>query len=152
MLSSLPATQTFCNITTTIMSASPDQTAVAAAHSFNKVLNQHKLSKSRRSGDADEGLKKLRRMILVEGIPSKVVRSNVAMDRPPFSDRFSCRILLFVLEYGKFSYGSMIFQRRHFYNMFLVVHVRFGRKSGMIPLGEIRRSPQWYQAQLCEGR
>jgi cell cycle arrest protein BUB2 len=73
MLSSLPAAQTFCNtvITTTTMSASPDQAAAAAAHSFNKVLNQHKSSKSRRSGDADEGLKKLRRMILVEGIPSK---------------------------------------------------------------------------------
>lgn len=64
------------------MSSSPDQAAAAAAHSFNKILNQHKSSKSRRSGDADEGLKKLRRMILVEGIPSKIVRTNVAMDKP----------------------------------------------------------------------
>jgi len=72
--------QHYC-ITNTAMSSSPDQAAAAAAHSFNKILNQHKSSKSRRSGDADEGLKKLRRMILVEGIPSKIVRSNVAMDK-----------------------------------------------------------------------
>ena len=72
--------QTLYNTTTT-MSSSPNQAAVAAAHSFNKILNQHKSSKSRRSGDADEGLKKLRRMILVEGIPSKIVRSNAGMDK-----------------------------------------------------------------------
>lgn len=44
----------------------------AAAHSFNKVLNQPKSSKSKRSGDVDDSLKKLRRMILVEGIPSTI--------------------------------------------------------------------------------
>ncbi|KAF8170254.1 bub2 protein [Mycena galopus ATCC 62051] len=43
----------------------------ATAHSFNKILNQPKVSsKSRSSGDIDDGTKKLRRMILVEGIPS----------------------------------------------------------------------------------
>lgn len=60
------------------MSSSPNQAATAVAHSFNKILNQHKSSKSKRTGDVDEGLKKLRRMILVEGIPSKIVRSNAA--------------------------------------------------------------------------
>ncbi|KAI6032935.1 TBC-domain-containing protein [Pisolithus orientalis] len=44
----------------------------AAAHSFNKILHQPKSSKSKRSGDVDDSLKKLRRMILVEGIPSTV--------------------------------------------------------------------------------
>ncbi|KAI6046059.1 bub2 protein [Pisolithus marmoratus] len=48
--------------------SSSDQSA--AAHSFNKVLNQPKSSKSKRSGDVDDSLKKLRRMILVESIPS----------------------------------------------------------------------------------
>lgn len=48
--------------------------AVATAHSFNKILNQTKVaSKSRSSGEIDDGTKKLRRMILVEGIPSSVV-------------------------------------------------------------------------------
>ncbi|KAG1716651.1 hypothetical protein ID866_529, partial [Astraeus odoratus] len=47
----------------------------AAVHSFNKILNQPKSTKSKRSGDVDESLKKLRRMILVEGIPSAVDRT-----------------------------------------------------------------------------
>jgi cell cycle arrest protein BUB2 len=47
---------------------------VATAHAFNKILNQPKVSsKSRSSGDLDDGTKKLRRMILVDGIPSSVV-------------------------------------------------------------------------------
>ncbi|KAF9227271.1 TBC-domain-containing protein [Gyrodon lividus] len=54
------------------MPSSTDSAAAAAAHSFNKILNQHKSSKSRRSGDIDEGIKKLRRMILVEGLPSAI--------------------------------------------------------------------------------
>ncbi|KAJ8592327.1 TBC-domain-containing protein [Rhizopogon salebrosus TDB-379] len=44
--------------------------STVTAHSFNKILNQPRSSKSKRSGDVDEGTKKLRRMILVEGIPS----------------------------------------------------------------------------------
>src|SRR5277367_614606 len=50
------------------------QSAVSAAHSFNKILNQPRGSKSRGS-DLEDGRKKLRRMILVEGIPSSVVRA-----------------------------------------------------------------------------
>lgn len=45
----------------------------SAAHSFSKLLNQPKTaSKSRASGEVDDGIKKLRRMILVEGIPSAI--------------------------------------------------------------------------------
>lgn len=128
-----------------------DQAAAAAAHSFNKILNQHKSSKSRRSGDVDEGLKKLRRMILVEGIPSKIVCSNATMNKPTLHRSFLFRIPLFVLEYGKFSYVPTTFQQRRFCNMSLVVHVKFGKKSGMIPLGDVHRSSRWYLAQLCEG-
>jgi cell cycle arrest protein BUB2 len=49
--------------------------SAATAHSFNKILNQPTkvASKSRASGEVDDGTKKLRRMILVEGIPSAVV-------------------------------------------------------------------------------
>lgn len=47
----------------------------STAHSFNKILNQPRLSsKSRQAGDVDEAIKKLRRLILVDGIPSSVVR------------------------------------------------------------------------------
>ncbi|CAK5281345.1 unnamed protein product [Mycena citricolor] len=43
----------------------------ATAHSFNKILSQPtKTSKSRATGDVEDSIKKLRRMILVEGIPS----------------------------------------------------------------------------------
>ncbi|KAI5822917.1 TBC-domain-containing protein [Schizophyllum commune Tattone D] len=44
----------------------------ATAAAFNKILSQPKFSsKSRASGEPDDGTKKLRRMILVEGIPSQ---------------------------------------------------------------------------------
>jgi len=44
----------------------------ATAHAFNKILSHPKLSsKSRASDDVEENVKKLRRLILIEGIPSK---------------------------------------------------------------------------------
>ncbi|KAH9967822.1 TBC-domain-containing protein [Russula dissimulans] len=44
----------------------------AAAHAFNKILSQPKLSsKTRTVDDVEESVKKLRRLILIEGIPSK---------------------------------------------------------------------------------
>jgi cell cycle arrest protein BUB2 len=55
------------------MASSSPQSLATTAHSFNKILNQPRSSKSKRSGDVDEGTKKLRRMILVEGIPSAAV-------------------------------------------------------------------------------
>jgi cell cycle arrest protein BUB2 len=50
----------------------------STAHSFNKILNQPKYaSKSKNSGDpAEDGAKKIRRLILVDGIPSNAVRVN----------------------------------------------------------------------------
>ena len=49
--------------------------AIAAAHSFNKILNQPRNSlKQRSAADVEEAVKKLRRLILVDGIPSSVVR------------------------------------------------------------------------------
>jgi len=44
----------------------------ATAHAFNKILSQPKLSsKTRSPDDVEESVKKLRRLILIEGIPSK---------------------------------------------------------------------------------
>jgi len=44
----------------------------ATAHAFNKILSQPKLSsKTRTPDDVEESVKKLRRLILIEGIPSK---------------------------------------------------------------------------------
>ncbi|TFK86043.1 bub2 protein [Polyporus arcularius HHB13444] len=55
------------------MSTSSDPSAVTTAHSFNKILNQFKTaSKARSAADMEEATKKLRRLILVDGIPSAV--------------------------------------------------------------------------------
>jgi hypothetical protein len=55
----------------------------ATAHAFNKILSHPKLSsKSRTSDDVEENVKKLRRLILIEGIPSKAVR-NLAFSPSP---------------------------------------------------------------------
>jgi hypothetical protein len=44
----------------------------ATAHGFNKILSQPKLSSKKRTPeDVEESEKKLRRLILIEGIPSK---------------------------------------------------------------------------------
>ncbi|KAI0094002.1 TBC-domain-containing protein [Irpex rosettiformis] len=44
----------------------------SSAHSFNKILNVHKSSsRPRNATDVEESIKKLRRLILVDGIPSK---------------------------------------------------------------------------------
>jgi cell cycle arrest protein BUB2 len=48
----------------------------ATAHAFNKILSQPNLSSRTRSpDDVEESVKKLRRRILIEGIPSKAVRT-----------------------------------------------------------------------------
>lgn len=46
-----------------------------AARLFNKILNQPKLSSSTSRTDkhVDEGIKKIRRLILVDGIPHAIV-------------------------------------------------------------------------------
>ncbi|KAK7693735.1 hypothetical protein QCA50_003307 [Cerrena zonata] len=53
------------------MPRSSTSAEAATAHSFNKLLNQHKSSsRSRSAADVEESMKKLRRLILVDGIPS----------------------------------------------------------------------------------
>lgn len=48
--------------------------AAATSHSFNKILNYTRSSsKPRSAADVEESIKKLRRLILVDGIPSSVV-------------------------------------------------------------------------------
>jgi hypothetical protein len=56
------------------LNMSPSAAAAATAHSFNKILNLPRTSsKSRSAADVEEAIKKLRRLILVDGIPSSVV-------------------------------------------------------------------------------
>ena len=52
----------------------------ATAHTFNKILAQPKLSsKTRSPEDVEESVKKLRRLILIDGIPSKAVCSLTSL-------------------------------------------------------------------------
>jgi cell cycle arrest protein BUB2 len=63
----------------------------ATAHTFNKILAQPKLSsKTRSSDDVEESVKKLRRLILIDGIPSKAVRSCVSFVLRNLSSHFNC--------------------------------------------------------------
>src|SRR5438477_6282231 len=56
------------------MVSQPPPAATATAHAFNKILRESKpSSKSRGSSETDDGTKKLRRLILIEGIPASVV-------------------------------------------------------------------------------
>lgn len=53
------------------MSSQAQQTA----RTFNKILAQPKISsKTRTQQDVEEGVKKLRRLILIDGIPSEIAR------------------------------------------------------------------------------
>lgn len=72
------ATAWFHTATFLHMATSAASSAAATAHSFNKILDRYKsASKARSSTEVEEATKKLRRLILVDGIPSDVVR------RPP---------------------------------------------------------------------
>ena len=53
------------------MPPSANSAEAVTAHSFNKLLNQ---SSKRTPKEAEESVKKLRRLILIEGIPSAAVR------------------------------------------------------------------------------
>lgn len=65
------------------------------AHAFNKILTQPRLSsKTRTSEDVEESVKKLRRLILIEGIPSRAVRARLTAANP--ARCVFIRLLIFV--------------------------------------------------------
>ena len=91
-------------------------------NAFNKILTQPKLSsKTRTSEDVEESVKKLRRLILIEGIPSRAVRARFTAANPfvlcvhPPSDL--CRIPRYDTEFGKYCLGSTISLPKHSLNM-----------------------------------
>jgi hypothetical protein len=105
----------------------------ATAHSFNKLLSQPKAaSKSRATGEIDDGTKKLRRMILVEGIPSAVVRLSLLVFNCPDHTQ---RIQLCVLESGKYYFELTKYRPKPTLTMSLVAHAKCERKYEMILLG-----------------
>lgn len=57
------------------MSTTNTPNTAAAVTAFQKILNQPKMQRSNRTpADIQDGIKRLRRLILVEGIPSEAVR------------------------------------------------------------------------------
>lgn len=105
--------------------------AAQVAHSFNKLLNQ---SSKRTPKEAEESVKKLRRLILIEGIPSAAVR----IVRPTVKDSVAyllARTVLSGIEYGRSSSGLPSSLRRPFWIMWREDPARFGRRSGMILSG-----------------
>jgi hypothetical protein len=86
----------------TLMSSSPS--ATATAHTFNKILREPKSSsRSRGTSDSDDGTKKLRRLILIEGIPSAAVGSLPSWSRHPcHDDDAKHRIQHCVHGYGRY--------------------------------------------------
>ena len=111
-------------------------TAAATAHSFNKLLSQPKAaSKSRATGETDDGTKKLRRMILVEGIPSTLVRHNILVVQAYSELSREQRIQLCGLEYGKYYFELTNYRQKPTLTISLAAHAKCGRKYGMILLG-----------------
>ena len=112
--------------------------SAATAHSFNKLLSQPKAaSKSRATGEHDDGTKKLRRMILVEGIPSAVVRYKkfqVSVQAYLELGREQ-RIQLCGLEYGKYYFELTNYRLKPTLTISLAAHAKCERKYGMILLG-----------------
>lgn len=105
------------------------------AQQFNKVLNQRH-SRNRTPEDVQEGLRKLRKLVLLNGIPSEVVGILLS----PFQARQSTlttvhRILLFDPACGNFSYASTTCLRILSSDMLLVDHAMSGRRFATIHLG-----------------
>lgn len=105
------------------------------AHPFNKILNQPRISsKFRTQPDIDEGVKKLRRLILVEGIPSEDVHI-LDLDSPFFPLTVPFRILHCDREFGSFCCGSMTCQQMRFYATLQEVLVLCETRSETTPSG-----------------
>src|SRR6266478_1095995 len=87
----------------TISTMSDAAHLATTAHAFNKILSQPKLSsKTRTPEDVEESVKKLRRLILIDGIPSRAVCARLNR-RSVCSSAYCdlCRIPHFDTEYGK---------------------------------------------------
>ena len=131
-------------------------TTAATAHSFNKILNQPKYpSKARISGDVDESVKKLRRLILVDGIPSAEVSSYCNSQHYNISYwHLSRRTHPCGHGYGRYFSELQIYPQKSFCDMLHEDHVRFGRRSEMIRSGLYAKCFPWLFALTAysEGR
>ena len=120
------------------MSTSSDPSAAATAHSFNKILNQFKsASKARSAADMEEATKKLRRLILVDGMPSTVVCMFVQVSfSEQYSDLARTRIRRSARGYGRSCCACGMCRQNHSLSTSVGAHVKCERRSGMTHSGE----------------
>jgi len=123
--------------------------STSVAHSFNKLLNQSRSTKSRGTGELDEAIKRLRRMILVEGIPSaqvRICRSCIDLGKTTYENR----TLLCDPGYGRSCLGWMTSLLTHICITFPEDHVKCARKLETIHSGRcVWSSYQWIVIHLC---
>lgn len=120
------------------MSAETSSSSATKAHQFNKILNQRTASSSSRIrtvDDVEEALKKLRRLVLVNGIPSDVVSVELGWIIIDVYLTGFPRTLRFALGSGSFCYASMIYQLTTICDTLLGAHAMYARKSGTTPSG-----------------
>lgn len=91
-------------------------------HAFNKILAQPKLSsRTRTPEDVEESVKKLRRLILIEGIPSRAVCARLTVADPctlcSHLPGDLCRIPRYDTEFGKSCSGLTTCPPKHSLNM-----------------------------------
>lgn len=109
----------------------------ATAHSLNKILNQYKhTSKIRTSSDVEESVQKLRRLILLDQVPSEVVCCHVqaSLEELMFIVRI-WRIRHFAQEYGKYYYASRMCHQIRSLNTLREDLVKFEKRFVMIHSG-----------------
>lgn len=115
-----------------LMAPPTDSAAAATAHSFNKILDRYKsASKARSATDMEEATKKLRRLILVDGIPSDVVCqcAHIRYDHCLRAQWGLRRTQRYDQGYGKYSCGSRTYRRSRFWSMSPAGLVRCERRS-----------------------
>ncbi|ELU42365.1 TBC domain-containing protein [Rhizoctonia solani AG-1 IA] len=122
------------------------------AVALNKLLNAPRLSatKFRTKEDVDDGLKKLRRLILLGGIPTSEVMQSVSQNSPDTDLLY--RILRYAPAFGSYYFAStVLWPVIPTFNISPEGLVRTEKRLGMIPFGEHRAeschwSSSWVKA------
>lgn len=124
------------------MPPTSNSAAATTAHSFTKILNQYKSSsKTRSTTDVEESVKKLRRLILVDGIPSSVVRFWFPQFLVHTELTLPCdRIRPYDHGYGRYFCESTTYLRVCSWSTSPEALVKFERRSGTTHSGMHRLS------------
>lgn len=131
------------------MSSPTSPTATTKAHQFNKILNQKNASSSSRIRtieDVEEALKKLRRLILVNGIPSDVVGDFKVECTVLRLNMYLHRMRPYGLDSGSFFFGLTSSQQIPTCDMLLEDRVMSAKRSETTHSGTETRPVSQFQA------